>query len=208
MNDLESKIEAILFWKGEPISRRKLAEILKAGQTEINNSLEKLKENLKSRGIVLLEKENPARNASPSDAGGEITLGTAPEFSGLIENLQKEELNKELSKASLETLSIVLYRNGASRSEIDYIRGVNSSFTLRALSVRGLVERILDPKDNRRFIYKPSFELISYMGLKSVEELPEYAEVSNSIQVAAENLATDLKNAQHDSAESNDAGTN
>ena len=208
MNDLESKIEAILFWRGEPISRRKLAEILKAGQTEINNSLEKLKENLKSRGIVLLEKENPARNASPSDAGGEITLGTAPEFSGLIENLQKEELNKELSKASLETLSIVLYRNGASRSEIDYIRGVNSSFTLRALSVRGLVERILDPKDNRRFIYKPSFELISYMGLKSVEELPEYAEVSNSIQVAAENLATDLKNAQHDSAESNDAGTN
>src|SRR3989344_1841731 len=113
MINLESKIEAILFFKGEPVSRKKLSEILSSsvkasdgqgriGQLEINEAIEKLKENLKDRGIVLLE---------------------------------KEELNKELSKASLETLSIILYKNGVSRAEIDYIRGVNSSFTLRALSV-------------------------------------------------------------------------
>ena len=123
----------------------------------------------------------------------EISLGTAPELSDLIENLQKEELNKELSKASLETLSIILYKNGANRSEIDYIRGVNSSFTLRALSIRGLIEKITDPKDNRRFIYKPSFELLSYMGIKSVEELPDYSEVSNSIEIAAKNLEEEQK---------------
>ncbi|MES2315355.1 MAG: SMC-Scp complex subunit ScpB [Patescibacteria group bacterium] len=181
MNNLENKIEAILFWRGEPISRKRLAEILKVGQTEINEGLENLKNNLQSRGIVLQEKDN------------DITLGTSPEFSTMIEDLQKEELNKNLTKSSLETLSIVLYRNGASRAEIDYIRGVNSSFTLRALSVRGLVERIADPKDQRRFIYRPSFELLSYMGIKSVEELPEYSEVSNSIKLAADNLAEDLK---------------
>ena len=130
---------------------------------------------------MLLEKDN------------EISLGTAPELSDLIENLQKEELNKELSKASLETLSIILYKNGANRSEIDYIRGVNSSFTLRALSIRGLIEKITDPKDNRRFIYKPSFELLSYMGIKSVEELPDYSEVSNSIEIAAKNLEEEQK---------------
>src|SRR3989344_3428781 len=149
--NLESKIEAILFWKGEPMSRKKLGEILKVEEGEINDSLEKLKENLNKRGIVLIEK------------GSEIALGTAPELSNLIENLQKEELNKELSKASLETLSIVLYKNGVSRAEIDYIRGVNSSFTLRALSIRGLVEKITGPKDARRYIYRPSFELLSYM---------------------------------------------
>ena len=55
--NLESKIEAILFWKGEPISRKRLGEILKVGQSEINEGIEKLKENLKTRGIVLLEKE-------------------------------------------------------------------------------------------------------------------------------------------------------
>ncbi|MFA6353859.1 MAG: SMC-Scp complex subunit ScpB [Candidatus Paceibacterota bacterium] len=175
-NNLELKIEAILFFKGEPISLKKLQDILKVSKEEIEEAIEKLKINLKNRGIVLLEKSE------------EITLGTAPELSGLIEELQKEELKKELSKASLETLSIVLYKNGASRAEIDYIRGVNSSFTLRALSVRGLVEKTTDIKDNRRFIYKPSFETLSFMGIKSVEELPDYGEVSHSVEIAAKNL--------------------
>ncbi|MDP2789382.1 MAG: SMC-Scp complex subunit ScpB, partial [bacterium] len=113
---------------------------------------------------------------------------TAPELSSLIEDLQKEELKKDLSKVSLETLSILLYKNGASRAEIDYIRGVNSSFILRALSVRGLVEKTVDPKDSRRFIYKPSFDLLSFMGIKSVTDLPEYGEVNNAITNAAQNL--------------------
>ncbi len=174
--NLESKIEAILFWKGESVSRKRLGEILKVGEVEINENLQKLKEILKERGIVLLEKDN------------EVTLGTTPELSGLIENLQKEELNKELSKASLETLSVILYKNGATRAEIDYVRGVNSSFTLRALSVRGLIEKTLDSKDNRRYIYKPSFDLMSFMGIKSVDELPDYAEVKNSMNIAVKNL--------------------
>ena len=50
-NNLESKIEAILFWKGEPVSRKKLSEILNANQTEINESIEKLKDDFKDRGI-------------------------------------------------------------------------------------------------------------------------------------------------------------
>ena len=174
--NIEQKIEAILFWKGEPLSRKKLSEILKVGQLEINEAIENLQENLKERGIVLIEKEN------------EIMFGTAPVLSRLIEDLQKEELIKELSKASLETLSIILYKNGVSRAEIDYIRGVNSSFTLRALSIRGLVDKTIDAKDSRKYIYKPSFEFLSFMGVKSVEELPEYNEVSNSINVAAKNL--------------------
>ena len=178
--NLEQKIEAILFFKGEPMSRKKLSEFLEVGQIEINEAIEKLKEDLKSRGIVLQEKED------------EITLGTHPELSGIIEKLQKEELNKELSKASLETLSIILYKNGVSRSLIDYIRGVNSSFTLRALSIRGLVEKSLDPEDNRRFIYKPTFELLSFMGVKSVEELPDYNTVNSSIEVASQNLTQEL----------------
>ena len=89
--------------------------------------------------------------------------------------------------------SIVLYKNGASRAEIDYIRGVNSSFTLRALSVRGLVEKSIDTKDSRRYIYKPSFEMLAFMGVKSVEELPDYGEVNSGIEVAAKNLEDETK---------------
>ncbi len=169
---IEQKIEAILFWKGEPISKKKLSETLSVSLEETELALQKLKENLGNRGIALLEKD------------GEVTLGTAPEMSTLIENLRKEELNKDLSKATLETLSIIIYKNGVSRNEIDYIRGVNSSFSLRALSVRGLIEKEVDPKDSRRFVYKPSFDLLSYMGVKSVEELPDFAEVNKDIDSA------------------------
>ena len=179
---LEQKLEAILFWKGEPISIKKLEDMLsthsgfKVSTEELNQAILKLKENLLNRGIVLIEN------------GEEIMLGTAPEMSEMFENLQKEELNKNLTKSALETLSIVLYKNGATRSFIDYVRGVNSSFTLRALSIRGLVEKITDPKDNRKYIYKPSFELLSFMGVKSVEELPEYSEVLNSLNSEEKSL--------------------
>jgi len=179
-NNLENKIEAILFFKGEPVSFKRLEDILKVSKEEIKDAIFNLKINLENKGVVLVENNN------------EVTLGTAPELGKLIENLQKEELNKELSKASLETLSIILYKNGVSRAEIDYIRGVNSSFTLRALSVRGLIEKTVDVKDNRRYIYRPSFELLSYMGIKSVEELPDWNDLNNSIQIAARNLEEEL----------------
>ncbi|MES2416133.1 MAG: SMC-Scp complex subunit ScpB [Patescibacteria group bacterium] len=180
--NLEQKLEAILFFKGESISIKKLASILEVSEEEIKEALQNLKTNLENRGIILLEKEN------------EVMLGTHPEMAGLIENLQKEELNKELSKSSLETLSIVLYKNGVSRSEIDYIRGVNSSFILRALSVRGLIEKSVDPKDTRKNIYKPTFELLSFMGVRNVEELPDYATVNTSISSEIEKLEEEINN--------------
>jgi segregation and condensation protein B len=179
-NNLETKIEAILFWKGEPMQIKKLAELLKVEKEEITQAVNNLKNSLLTRGIVLMEND------------GEVTLGTAPELSSLIEHLQKEELSKDLSKASLETLSIILYKNGAGRALIDYIRGVNSSFTLRALSIRGLIEKTTDPKDNRRYVYKPSFDLLSFMGVTKVEELPDYAEVNKGIEVSEQELEKEV----------------
>ena len=178
--NLSQKIEAILFFKGEPVSIKRLVEILKVSKEEVGEAIIELNSNLHERGIVLLKKNE------------EITLGTNPELSHLIEHLQKEELNKELSKASLETLSIVLYKNGVTRAEIDYIRGVNSSFTLRMLSIRGLVEKTLDLKDNRRYIYKPTFDLLSYMGVKNVEELPEYKETNHNIYEAGVRMEEEI----------------
>lgn len=174
--NLTQKIEAILFWKGEPMSIKRLTEILKVSKEEIMEAILDLNNKLKDRGIVLMESDD------------HLTLGTNPELSSLIENLQKEELNKDLSKASLETLSIILYKNGATRAEVDFVRGVNSSFTLRLLAIRGLVDKTIDKKDNRRYLYKPSFQLLSYMGVKSVTELPEYSEVNKSIEKVAEEL--------------------
>ena len=118
-------------------------------------------------------------------------LGTNPEFGSMLEEMRKEELSKELSKASLETIAVILYKEGATRADIDYIRGVNSSFILRNLLIRGLVEKITDPADSRRYLYKPSFDLLSYLGLSKLSLLPEFENMKiildkNAIQANAE----------------------
>ena len=87
--------------------------------------------------------------------------------------MKKEELSRELSKASLETLTIILYTDGVTRSEIDFIRGVNSSFILRNLSVRGLIEKS-DAKEGRRNAYYPTLDTLAYMGVTRREELPDF----------------------------------
>jgi segregation and condensation protein B len=88
--------------------------------------------------------------------------------------------------AGLETLSIVLYLGPVSRSEIDYIRGVNSNFILRNLLMRGLVERIEHETDKRSLKYRPTFELLSFLGIGSVEELPEYETTRAEIEARKE----------------------
>ena len=168
--ELSSKIEAILFAKGEPMSIKKLVSFLEVSSDEAIEAINQLESNLSKRGIALVRKDD------------EIMLGTNSELSSLIEKLYKEELVKDLSKASLETIAIILYKNGATRSEIDWIRGVNSSFILRNLLIRGLVEKITDTSDTRRFIYMPTFDLITFLGLSKIEDLPNYSEVRGQIE--------------------------
>ncbi len=169
---LSSQIEAVLFYKAEPLSVKRLAQIFKKDEDEIKNALTELREELKTRGrgLSLVEWED------------EVTLGTSKEISNLIETLSKEELVKDLGKAGLETLSIILYQGPISRAEIDYIRGVNSNFILRNLLIRGLIERVENPKDQRSFLYKPTLELISYLGLSKISDLPDYETVRNDIE--------------------------
>jgi segregation and condensation protein B len=167
--ELESKIEGLLFYKGEDVSIKKLAELLDASEEEVNEALNKLEASLVGRGLVLVRKDD------------KVVLGITGELSSLIESIRKEEITKELSKATLETLSIVLYKNGVSRSEIDYIRGVNSSFILRNLLVRGLIEKVVDSKDSRRILYRPTFDTLSYMNITSIDQLPNYEQVVASL---------------------------
>jgi len=179
--ELESKIEGLLFYKGEDVPINKLAELLKVNRGEIEESLNKLELSLSKRGLVLVRKNDS------------VVLGISGELSPIIENIRKEEISKELSKASLETLSIILYQNEVSRSEIDYIRGVNSSFILRNLLIRDLIEKISDPKDSRRVLYRPTFELLSYMGITSIEQLPNYNEVKKQLEGAINNQQQEEK---------------
>lgn len=162
---LDSEIEAILFWKGEPQSIKKLAASLGKKEEDILASLDILKEKTKDRGVELVFKDD------------EVMLGTAAKLSHIIERLTKEELVRDLGKAGLETISIIAYKGPISRAEIDYIRGVQSTFILRNLQIRGLVERVNNPKDARSFLYKPTFELLQFLGVSKIDDLPEFEKV-------------------------------
>lgn len=166
---IEKQIESILFWKAEPMKISDLAKILEISVEQVNEAAAALNTSLENRGIQLLNNNN------------ELSLITAAENGPLIEKLLKEELNKELSKAALETLSIILYKGPMKRSEIDYIRGVNSQFIIRNLMIRGLVDKEQNPNDERGFFYKASADLLNFMGIKSVDEMPEYDKVRTDI---------------------------
>ena len=141
---------------------------LKVKESEILTALSELENTLLNRGIALI------RN------GEEVELRTSPSVSALIETLTKEELSRDLGKAGLETIAVILYKGSAKRSEIDYIRGVNSSFILRNLLIRGLIERQVD--GGRGFLYTPTTDLLAHLGVKKLEELPEFDKVKEAFQ--------------------------
>lgn len=160
--NLESQIEAILFYKNESLGIKELSRLTEKSERDIKEALKDLANSLKDRGICLVMAEN------------EITLATAPEMKYFIEKMAKDEMSGEIGRAGLETLAIILYNGPISRREIDYIRGVNSTFILRNLCMRGLVEKEPDLKDQRIFRYRNSLSLLTHLGIKKVEELPDF----------------------------------
>jgi len=168
-HNLEKQIESILFWKAEPVKISELAKILEVSDADILTAAQNLSVNLENRGIQILINEK------------ELSLVTSAENGPIIEKLLKEELNKELSKAALETLAIIIYKGPIKRSEIDYIRGVNSQFIVRNLMIRGLVEKEQNPNDERGFFYKVTNDLLNFLGIKSTAEMSEYDKVNQDI---------------------------
>jgi segregation and condensation protein B len=174
---LDAKIEALLFFRAEPVAVSLLSEVLGVSPDEIREALSLLQEKLFGRGIVPIFKDD------------EVTLGTAPEMSEVIEKITKEDLSRDLGKAALETLTIVLYKGPIARSEIDFIRGVNSNFILRSLQTRGLVERVTGQNDERAFLYRPTFELLSHLGINRIDDLPEYGEFRTKAEESIEEFS-------------------
>ena len=157
MNNLIAKLEALLFLHGEPISIKKASQILKVKEGELDQIIQQLDQllNQDNRGLCLLN-----NNKS-------LQLITKPDLSDLAKQLIKQDLQNDLTPAALEAISIIAYSGPISREELEYIRGVNCTFILRSLLVRGLVNK----QDNQ---YQVSFDLLKHLGLSNVNQLPEY----------------------------------
>ena len=162
-------LESLLFIGGEPLLFARLAKTLGVSEKEVAARIEALGEKYaddEQCGLMIITKDRRA------------VLTTKPENAQFVEALTKSALQENLSKAALEVLAIVAYRSPITRAEIEAIRGVNCSFTVRNLLLRDLIERRGNPQDARGYVYFPTFRLLQSLGLKNIRELPEYEVLS------------------------------
>jgi segregation and condensation protein B len=157
-------LEATLFASGEPMTKKRLGALLGVSGDLLEAGLSELAKNLHGRGLALI------------DTGEEVELRTSPDAAEIVKKLREAELSRDLGKASLETLAIILYKGGATRSDVDWVRGVNSTAAIRSLLLRGLVERSEDTTDRRRARYTATVDALAHLGVSNKEELPRYAE--------------------------------
>lgn len=169
-----ARLEALLFYYGEPITEQKAARLLGVSEDEFKKLARELNETLKN---------DPNRGLSLIVNGDEIQLVTKLEVQEIGKKIMSEEFKEELSPASLETLSLIAYLGPITRPSIDFIRGVNSSFTVRNLLLRGLIER--RNSKGHAFLYNASPAFLSHLGISSLEELPEldsYRKIFNEFE--------------------------
>jgi segregation and condensation protein B len=169
-NNTVAALEALLFYYGEPLDVKKISKLLGIKEGECVALIDELTVKLSAddkSGLLLLKH------------GDLYQLATKPDLAWLGQKLIQEEFKEELTPAALETLSIIAYLGPVARSTVDYIRGVNSSFILRALLVRGLVTRHFQEARKNAFEYKVSFDFLKHLGLSRIEDLPEFEKYKN-----------------------------
>ncbi len=144
-----------------PVSFKKLASLLDIGQENLEPVLSQLDQEYKDQN----------RGWRLSMDKTEVQLVSNPENAELVEKVLKSELKEELTPAALETVAVVAYKGPIKKSEIDFIRGVNSAYTLRSLMIRGLISRKSESKDGRIFSYFITTDFLNYLGLRNISGL-------------------------------------
>ena len=179
---LSSSLEAVLFAAGEPLQKKRLVTLLDTNAEGLADAVNALRITLEGRGLALIETEL------------ELDLRTSPLAADAVQKLRESELSRDLGKASLETLALILYKGGATRGEIDWVRGVNSSTAVRMLLLRGLIERSEDAGDKRRVRYVATVDALAHLGASALSELPRYAEFHEALAAheAKEGTMTDV----------------
>lgn len=165
MVSLPRALEAVLFASGEAVSKKRISQILQISPEMLDAAIDELSEKLSTTGLTLVQH------------GDELQLRTSPEAAPFVEAFRQSELSRDLGKAGMETLAIILYQGSATRGDIDWIRGVNSTAALRSLLMRGLIERSVDDADKRRARYSATVDALAHLGISRKEELPGYAEL-------------------------------
>ena len=169
MKAIEQKIEALLLYKNEPVSYTWLAKVLDLPKQKLQNIVYEMKAYYVDRGLSLVSTDDS------------VSLMTAEIASEIINELGKSQEEKELSKQALETLAIIVYKKKVTKSEIDYIRGVNSVFILRNLLIRGLITKKQNLLDKRSPLYIPTHDMLAYLGITELSDLPDFENIQKKL---------------------------
>lgn len=159
---LKSKIESLLFISAHPLSEHKIAELTGGEVPAVKEALVELTAEYADKGVRILKIEN------------DYQMSTSPDNAPLVRDFVKDETTGELTRPSLETLTIVAYRGPITKAELEQIRGVNCSLILRNLLIRGLVEVKGDGEQK----YNVTFDFLRFLGINSVKDLPDFERLS------------------------------
>src|SRR5262249_7168374 len=159
-------LEAILFLSDEPQSAATLAQVVELPRREVEQLLGELAREYEQRGSGLALRE----------VAGGWRLYTHPDVAPYVEHFVLSPRHTRLTRAALETIAIVAYKQPVTRHQIASIRGVNVDGVLRALQDRGLVEEVgRDDGPGRAVLYGTTAEFLERLGLASLADLPPIA---------------------------------
>lgn len=182
--DLNRVVEALLLSADAPVALDRIAEIVPdADRTQIRDALAALRDHYDGGGHAF----------TVTEVAGGWQLYCRPEYAKWVRELQKGRIPAKLSQAALETLAIVAYKQPIVRTEIESVRGVDSSGVLATLLKRNLVTIAgRAPGMGRALMYRTTKEFLRYFGLNSLTDLPRLQEFAEVLGLKPEELESTL----------------
>ena len=168
IHELTPLVEALIFAADGPIKLERMAEALDLDQAEILSAIE----------VLQVDYAEHPRGFFMQEVSGGYQLRTRPEYADFLRKLGRSRPFK-FSRPAMESLAIIAYRQPVTRSEVEYLRGVDSGSVLRTLLEKRLV-RILGKKDvpGKPMIYGTTREFLELFGLPDLAALPTLREFS------------------------------
>lgn len=173
--NLDKVVEAILFVAGNGVELKDIAEKLEVDIKDIKKSVENLKEKHKDDGFNIITYKDSAQFSSN------------PDFAEDIATVLNPIREKQLTKAALETLAIIAYKQPVTKLDIEQVRGVNSDYAVQVLTSFKLIE-VVGRKDaiGKPLLYGTTDEFLKRFDLQSIDDLPDYEELLSRIKVLHE----------------------
>jgi len=172
--NIECAIEAVLFSLGEAVEIERLAEALEVSEDEIRKAFDSMKKKYEKdkRGINLIEID------------GSLQMCSNPEYFEYIQKVTQTKKQMGLSSAALETLSIIAYNQPVTKGTMDFIRGVDCTYSVAKLLERGFIDELGRAETpGRPILYGTTMEFLRCFGLKTLEDLPPLPEKENPEEI-------------------------